>query len=300
MDGVGLGKNEPETNPFALAEMPHLLELLDGNRLVEGTAPIEAKRASLFSLDATLGVEGRPQSASGQATLLTGKNIPKIIGEHYGPKPNQPIRDILSQGTFFSILKENGYSVTLLNAYPQGYFDGINSGKRLFSAIPQSLSFADVKLQTTEDLYAGKALAADFTGEGWRKHLGYDDSPVMDEHTAGKHLAKLTTDHDFAFFEYWPSDYAGHRQDKEAALNLLESFDAVLGGLLEDWNDDEGLILITSDHGNMENLSVRQHTMNQVPGLLIGSSKLRKKFTKNLNNLADIASAILSLYGMEI
>jgi hypothetical protein len=244
-------------------------------------------------------VEGRPQSASGQATLLTGKNVPQIVGEHYGPKPNQAVRDVLKQGNLFSILKDNNYSVTLLNAYPQGYFDGINSGKRLYSAIPQALTFAGVNLQTTEDLYAGKALAADFTGHGWRKHLGYEDSPVMDEPTAGKHLAKLTTDHDFAFFEYWPSDYAGHRQDMEAAINLLESFDAVLGGLLEAWNDEEGLILITSDHGNIEDLSRRQHTMNQVPGLLIGSSELRKRFTKKFKDLTDVAPAILKLFGLE-
>lgn len=299
MDGVGLGKNDPVTNPFALAKMPYLMKLLNGHRLIEGVAPLETERASLLSLDASLDVKGRPQSASGQASLLTGKNVPKIIGEHYGPKPNPPIREILSQGNLFSILTKNGYSVTLLNAYPQGYFDGINSGKKLYSAIPQALHFAGVNLNTTKELYAGKALSADFTGQGWRKHLGYEDIPVMDEYSAGKQLAKLSSDYDFAFFEYWPSDYAGHRQDKVGAVELLEKFDAVLGGLLEDWKDDEGLILITSDHGNMEDLSVRQHTLNSVPGLVIGAADLRRQFTKKLNNLADVAPAILQFYNLE-
>ncbi|MBT3240381.1 MAG: hypothetical protein HON98_10340 [Chloroflexi bacterium] len=300
MDGIGLGEDDSEINPFSFAKMPHLSKLLDGNKIVMGVAPLETDRATLLSLDASLGVEGRPQSASGQATLLTGKNVPKIIGEHFGPKPNQPIRNVIIEGSIFSILRDNNLSVSLLNAYPQGYFDGINSGKRLYSAIPQALHFADVKLNTTEDLYAGNALAADFTGDGWRKHLGYTDSPVMDESSAGKQLGKLTTDNDFAFFEYWPSDYAGHKQDKKAAIDLLESFDGVMGGLLDHWNDEEGLILITSDHGNMEDLSVRKHTMNQVPGLVIGSRELRKKFTQNMNNLTDIAPAILNLYGLGI
>ncbi len=300
MDGIGLGEEDPEFNPFSIAKLPHLSNLLDGNKMIKGVAPLDTDRATLLSLDASLGVEGRPQSASGQSTLLTGKNVPEIIGEHFGPKPNPPIRDVLAEGSLFSVLRDNNFSVNLLNAYPQGYFDGINSGKRLYSAIPQALHFANIRLNTTEDLYAGKAMAADFTGEGWRKHIGDKDSPVMDETSAGKHLAKLTDDHDFAFFEYWPSDYAGHKQDKKAAIDLLESFDGVMGGLLDQWKDDEGLILITSDHGNMEDLSVRKHTMNEVPGLVIGSKELRTRFTENMKDLTDIAPAILDLYGLGI
>ncbi|MDP2974702.1 MAG: hypothetical protein Q8N45_00680 [Anaerolineales bacterium] len=79
-------------------------------------------------------------------------------------------------------------------------------------------------------------------------------------------------------FEYWPSDYAGHGQDMNATVGLLTALDAVLGGLLEAWDDNGGLILITSDHGNMEDLSTRRHTANPVPCLLIGALKARRKF----------------------
>ena len=296
MDGIGLNVDDPEVNPLAKAKMPNLRQLLGGNCLVEGVAPLETECATLLTLDPNLGVKGMPQSATGQATLLTGKNVPQMVGEHYGPKPNPPVAEVIREGTIFSRLLERGYTAALLNAYTERYFEGINSGKRLYSAIPLAVTSAGIPLKTTKDLYAGEALSADFTGEGWRKYLGYTDSPVMNGHEAGESLAKLAINYDFAFFEYWPSDYAGHRQDKETAVELMEGFDEVLGGLLEAWDDEEGLVLITSDHGNMEDLSTRRHTKNPVPALVIGGAELRKRFAKGLKTLADVTPAIMQFY----
>lgn len=296
MDGVGLGAEDPETNPLIQAHTPNLQALLDGRQLAASSAPLETQRATLLALDANLGVDGLPQSATGQAALLTGRNIPAAVGEHYGPKPNPAVAGEIRKGTLFSMLRERGYSATLLNAYPQGYFDGIESGKRLYSAIPQAVTDAGLALMTIEDLNNGNALTADFTGEGWRRYFGPPDMAVMTGAEAGHKLKQLVTDYDFAFFEYWFSDYAGHRQDKVAGVELLESFDGVLGGLLDAWNDDEGLILITSDHGNLEDLSTRRHTANPVPGLVIGARALRQKFCANLKTLADVAPAILQFY----
>ena len=91
LDGVGLGENNPNNNPFARVVMPTLQELLGGQTLVRETAPCVCERATLIGLDACLGVEGLPQSATGQAALLTGINIPSAIKNHYGPKPNPAV-----------------------------------------------------------------------------------------------------------------------------------------------------------------------------------------------------------------
>ena len=40
LDGIGLGENNPETNPFARAKMPNLNALLDGQIAVEGLCPV--------------------------------------------------------------------------------------------------------------------------------------------------------------------------------------------------------------------------------------------------------------------
>lgn len=296
MDGIGLGDDDPKTNPFALAKTPNLDKLLGGKRILKGVPPLETEQATLLALDAGLGMPGLPQSATGQAALVTGKNVPQLVGEHYGPKPNKAVAALVQESNIFMELKKRGYRTTLLNAYPQGYFDGIESGKRLLSAIPLAVTSAGIALKTAEDYYAGDAFSVDFTGQGWRNHLGYKDAPLMDTAAAGHKLADVVASYDFAFFEFWPSDYAGHHQDWDGAISLLENIDAMLGGLLAAWNQDEGLILITSDHGNMEDLSTRRHTENQVPGLVIGEKSLRDKFCAGLKDISQVTPAILQFY----
>lgn len=290
MDGIGLGEKNSETNPFARAKMPNLNKLLDGRSLLKEAAPFHGNHASLVAVDPAVGVSGLPQSATGQAILLTGINIPAELGYHYGPKPNPEVAAYLKEATLFSRFVKEGKKAALLNAYPPRYFDGIDSGKRLYSSIPQAVVNAGLPLFKHEDLFSGRALSADFTGEGWRRMLGFAEAPMMDAHQAGKKLGMLAKEYDFALFEYWASDYAGHKQEMDNAIHLMETFDKVIDGLVEDWND--GLILVTSDHGNMEDLSTRRHTDAYVPALVIGNKSARDEFTRDMKDLTDIAAAI--------
>src|SRR5512140_2633839 len=285
LDGVGLGAKDPETNPFARLHMPTLEGLLGGNKLLTGVAPFVGERLSLYALDAGLGVDGLPQSATGQAVLLTGTNVPAEIGEHYGPKPNPAVAEHIREGTLFSRFVAAGKKAALLNAYPPRYFDGVGSGKRLYSSIPLAVTSAGIPLFTKDDFFAGRALSADFTGEGWAGMLGFPDAPVLTPDEAGRKLAAIARTYDFSFFEYWASDYAGHKQDMPWAIRQLNVLDDVLHGLLHAWDDADGLILITSDHGNLEDLSTRRHTDAPVPGLLIGSPQARAAFSAGLDDL---------------
>jgi 2,3-bisphosphoglycerate-independent phosphoglycerate mutase len=294
LDGIGLGEDNPEINPFAKADMPYLRSLLGGKRLIKSTAPFESERVSLLAVDPNLGVKGLPQSATGQAVLLTGINIPSELTYHYGPKPNPEVAKYLDGATLFSKTIRANKKTALLNGYPPRYFDGIDSGKRLYSSIPLALTNAGLSLFTDQDYYEGRALSADFTGEGWREFLGYPQAPLFDPHTAGQKLGALASGYDFSFFEYWASDYAGHKQDMVSAVKQLETFDSVLKGLLETWQDEDGLILLTSDHGNMEDLSTRKHTAANVPLLLFGDKTARNEF-QNVTDLAGIAPAISKL-----
>jgi 2,3-bisphosphoglycerate-independent phosphoglycerate mutase len=298
LDGVGLGSDDPDINPMARAEMPNMAGLLGGGRLVAGRAPLESARASLVALDACLGVEGLPQSATGQAILLTGRNVPGELGYHYGPKPNPAVADVLRNGNLFSAIQRAGCRAAFLNAYPPSYFETIRSGHRLYSAIPLAVTSAGLRLRTADDLVAGRAISADFTGQGWRDRLGFSEAPVLTPQAAGVRLAELAGGYDFSFFEYWPSDYAGHGQDMAAACQLLETFDRVLGGLLAAWEDRKGLILITSDHGNLEDLSLRGHTANPVPLLLIGSTGARRRFVEEASALTHVAAQVLRTLGI--
>ena len=291
LDGIGLGENNPETNPFARAKMPNLNALFDGRSLLKDSAPFHGEQATLLAIDPAVGVNGLPQSATGQGILVTGINIPAELGYHYGPKPNPEVAAFLKDGTLFSRFAKAGKKTALLNAYPPRYFDGIDSGKRLYSSIPLAVTKAGVELFKHEDLFAGRALSADFTGAGWRNMLGFPTAPIMEAHQAGRTLVSLAMDYDFSLFEYWASDYAGHKQQMETAVELMETFDGVLGGLVEEMND-ELLILITSDHGNMEDLSTRKHTAADVPLVVIGGRVARDEFTRGMTDLTHIAPAI--------
>jgi hypothetical protein len=297
LDGVGLGPGDPATNPLAAAPLPHLSRLLEGARLVAGIAPLHTQRASVVALDACLGVPGMPQSASGQAALLTGLNVPALIGLHYGPWPNQAIVNLLNNGNLFRAARRAGKTASLIGAYPPSYFAAVASGRRIYSAIPQAVVAAGLPLLTAEDLAAGRALAADLTGEGWRERLGLADTPLLTPWEAGERMARITGELDLAFFEFWLSDYAGHGQDMNDALGLLGKLDEMLGGLLAAWDDESGLIVITSDHGNMEDLSTRGHTTNPVPAVLIGAPGQRRVLAEGLAGLPDVAPMIMRALG---
>jgi hypothetical protein len=293
VDGIGLGKNDPLTNPFLRAKTPFLDQLLENRKLISEQSPFSGPYASLLSLDACLGVPGMPQSATGQATLLTGMNIPAQIGYHYGPKPNPEISVLLTNGNIFSKLSLAGKRCAFLNAYPPAYFKNILSGRRMNAAIPMAAASAGLDLRTVQDLRDGNAISADITGSGWKANLDIDHIPLYSPKEAGRRMAHLALAYDFSLFEYWLSDYAGHHQNMDVAIELLESLDQALEGIYQVWDSTSGLILMTSDHGNMEDLSTRRHTLNPVPALLIGDIEVRRVFQKNLKDISGITPGIM-------
>jgi hypothetical protein len=293
MDGVGLGELDPDRNPLAAASMPTLERLLDGQRLTRLAAPFEGEQASLVAVDACLDIPGLPQSASGQAALLTGRNVPGEIGEHYGPKPNPAIIAILQQDNLFLRARARGLTATLLNAYPPRYFDAIRTRRRIYSSIPLAVTAAGLPLLTADDLRQGRALSADFTGEGWLAQPGFPPAPAYSPNAAGRLWGHLSSEVDMAWFDYWLSDYAGHRGTLRQAVDLLQSLDAVLAGLLEAWDISRNLIVMTSDHGNLEDRQARGHTRNPVPAMVIGPPQARREFLDGMEDLTDFTPAIL-------
>jgi len=312
LDGVGLGEDNPEINPLAGRSMPHLEEILQGHKLIadgnfrgiaEENCLVNTQRASLLAIDACLGIDGLPQSASGQASLLTGKNVSALLGIHEGPKPTPPIIELLKDGTVFTHLQRHGKQASLLNAFPPRYFEAIDTGYRIPGVIALSLRLAGIQLKTLDDLVAGEAISADFTAQGWRKNLGFKDTPILDGIQAGDRIKQLSESTDLAVFEYWLTDIAGHHQNMQAAQSILETLDTVIGSLATWCDDEDKLIMLTSDHGNLEDLSTRHHTRYDVPLLLIGPEELRKRFIQNINqsqgsrlkpDLTDVAPAILN------
>ena len=100
-DGIGIGGQDGSVNPFAA---------IGARRLAPLWSREPEDGASFRPLDATLGVPGLPQSATGQTTLLTGVNAARLMGRHVqglpGPTLVEAIKktDINNQ-SFFSLLQ---------------------------------------------------------------------------------------------------------------------------------------------------------------------------------------------------
>src|SRR5882724_9140641 len=101
IDGLGIG-SRGEANP------------LDG---LEGAEPLAVFQNEPLSTifdgvivptDACLGIAGRPQSASGQTTILTGVNAPARLGFHKQGFPNAALLDIIREHSIFRQLNEAG------------------------------------------------------------------------------------------------------------------------------------------------------------------------------------------------
>ena len=297
LDGVGLGNDDSAVNPLATATLPTLSTLLGGHPITASTGRLSTAHAELIVTDATLGVPGRPQSATGQATILTGLNAAARLGEHYGPRPDARVRQVLDEGNLFRRLGDADRSAYFCNAYPQRYFDHIASGRRLLSAVPYAATQAGQPLATADNLRDGSALAADFTNQGWRDELGYTDVPVYTPEAAGRQLWQIAQPHRFVFFEHWLTDLLGHRGQLELAVEILQRFDGFLAGLLAAIANDDALaqtlVLISSDHGNVENCADRKHTRNPVPTILLGTdAATRRTLAADIGDLADLAPTI--------
>ena len=73
--------------------IPHL-----SNQFVAG------KSKYIFPVDACLGVEGLPQSGTGQTSIFTGINAPKFIGKHFGPYPYSTLLPEIEEKNIFKSL----------------------------------------------------------------------------------------------------------------------------------------------------------------------------------------------------
>ncbi|MFO7635404.1 MAG: alkaline phosphatase family protein [Caldilinea sp.] len=291
LDGVGLGEDDPAINPLAVDAYPGLRSLLDGHRPVATTGRLSTASAELIPTDAVLGIPGRPQSATGQAAIVTGINAAQRLGEHYGPRPDARVRAVLDEGSIFRRLAQAGRAPYFCNAYPQGYFDAVQRGKRLLSAVPYAARLGGQELLTHDDLRAGRALSADFTNQTWRDELGYTDAPVYTPRKAGDALWQLSQPYDFVFFELWQTDVLGHAQDRLGAIDLFHRFDNFLAGLLAAADLAHTLIIVTSDHGNIEDCSHSKHTNNPALTLLLGDD--RRSYAGQIRDLTDFAPVIM-------
>lgn len=305
IDGVGIGRRDPAHNP--LARSAFLLSRFD-----DGTGEPLPAGGAFTAVDPTFGVPGRPQSASNQTAILTGLPAPKLIGKHVLGFPNAPLREILRAHSIIKRLSEAGRTATFANAYPAGYLDALGLRRRASaepdvvippkalrrikpSATTLAMAAADVPLRTLDDARAGRALTNDIEG-GRARSRGFT-VPRRSAEEAAEIFWRVSGEADFVLFEHYLADEAGHAQDHEAAFQALDTFDRFARQVILN-RPAEAHVLICSDHGNVEDLSSRSHTLNPVPVLYFGASAA--EVMPLLRDVSDVGRVVLHLLGARL
>lgn len=298
-DGVGVGPANTPHNPLTRGD--YLL-----SQFADGSGTPLPSGGTRHDVDTTFGVPGRPQSASNQAALYTGRPAPQLLGRHVLGYPTAPLRALIAEASIVSRLTGAGRTATFANAYPVGWLDALGLRRRPSppdgvtvpprvlrrvkpSASTLAMAAAGVPLRTLDDARRGEGLTHDIDGHAAaRRHL---PAPQRSPGEAAHVFWSLAAD--FTLFEHFLADEAGHAQDAERAAEALGTFDDFARAVIAARPAD-AQVLVCSDHGNVEDLSTRSHTTNPVALLSFGPGRFTAPRT-----LADVGQAVLELLEVE-
>ncbi len=273
IDGFGIGSADPAVNPLCSPRFPNLA------RLLRAAVPV----------DAGLGVEGKPQSATGQAALLCGVNAPQAMGRHIEGFPPPRLKTLIEKENIFAKLRHLGKNPTFANAY--WIDDPFNIPPRKQSVTTVMTLSANGNVRHKEELMNGRAVNHDITR--WTMHERGYDGPHISEEEAAAHLLAVASEHDFTLYEYFMTDRAGHSGDPAQVGRCLESLEHFLPAAAAFGEQPNQLFLLCSDHGNIEDSTTRTHTANPVPLIALGTGA--ENF-RALRNIAEVTPAVLRLY----
>ena len=271
IDGVGLRPPAPD-NPVTPEVCPALCRLF-------------ARHA--VPIDACLSVDGLPQSATGQATMFTGVNAPVFMGRHCEGFPGPSLRKKIEEGNLFLALKARGKRICFADAYL--IEDPAELAARRFKSVTTVMALTPEVIATADDLADDQAVMQDLTRETIQDR--YPEIPVITPEDAASHLFALARTNDFTLYEFFQTDVAGHSMDYARACAVLRTYDRFLAALLR-YVEAAGMMLVmTSDHGNIEAMSEQGHTRNPVPFVAFGPGEAEMR--ARVRSLVDVTPAIL-------
>lgn len=292
IDGLGIGKADKKINPFFKYKFKIFTEYFKQIPSLDNQNIKKDEFAFLFPTDANMGVPGLPQSGTGQTSIFCGINAAKKIGKHFGPYPYSTLIPVIEKKNIFEEFLKLNKKVAFANAYPAIFFDYVNKGRRRLSVSTLSCILSNVKLRSSTDLRQSNAVSAEIDNKYWVEKLHYK-IPIISPETAAKRLLRITERNHFTMFEYFHTDHLGHGRNKVDMENRLSVLDNFLFYIFTHIGNNTNLI-VCSDHGNLEDISVKTHTRN--PALTITIGKDAQLLRRRIKHLYDIKKAILGLY----
>lgn len=115
----------------------------------------------------------------------------------------------------------------------------------------------------------------------------------------------LAGQHDVIIVNFANPDMVGHTGVLEATIQAVETVDACLGKIVEAVQGQQGVVLITADHGNAEakidpesGATLTAHTTNLVP-FILAADKFKGQALRSGGALRDIAPTMLAILGVD-
>ncbi len=289
IDGVGIGKEDYEFNPFFKYGFKTFSELFGKIPSLKNPV-IKLKDKIIFPADARLGVEGLPQSGTGQTSIFCGINAAEFVGKHFGPYPYSTLIPVIKEKNIFLHFLKKKQKAFFANAYPKVFFDYLKSGRQRLSVTSLSCRLSGMRLNKVTDVRKGNALTAEITNERWNTKLGYNLTVIKPE-TAARRLLRISSQNKFTLYEYFLTDHVGHGRYDGETESTLKTLDIFLYTILKGLDYNKSTLLICSDHGNFEDLSVKTHTMN--PSLTISAGRNSENLFNEIKNISQIKDAII-------
>lgn len=291
VDGLGIGDSDPEKNPCADPEIKLF------NQFKSDTFPKPvAFGGYACSPDATLGVKGLPQSATGQTTLLTGKNASELLGYHLPAFPNEKLRQVIYKESILKKVTDAGKKAAFINAYTPIYFElGPEKLRNRLSVTSHATLASNFKFFSIDDMRQERSIYQEFTNKSLIEK-GFN-LPVFTPEKAGTILAYATEKYDFSLYEYFQSDKAGHSRNFDRAKAELIKLERVLTTVLNTLDLSRITVIFTSDHGNLEDLSVGSHTRNPAMTFVWGIQA--KAVAGRLQSIQDVEKEVLQLLNIQ-
>ena len=242
-------------------------------------------------IDACLGMDGLPQSATGQSTMFTGVNTPKFMGRHCEGFPGPSLRQLIEKDNIFLQLKKRGLRFRFADAYLVETADELAA--RRFKSVTTVMALTTPEAISTEsDLLDENAVMQDLTRETVQDRR--PDIPLITPEDAAEHLFSIARAYDFTLFEFFQTDVAGHSMDYSRACGVLRAYDRFLSTLTRLTEAAGITVMLTADHGNIEAMEERGHTRNPVPFIVFGPRE--REIRAPVKSLADVTPAILRLW----
>jgi hypothetical protein len=196
----------------------------------------------------------------------------------------------LHSDSLFVKLTRLGKKCKFINAFRPIFFTTpeIFHNMRM-SATTEMNRGAGLPFSSIDDMRNGRALYHDYTN-GVLRRLGFR-IPEFTAAEAAEIILQLSKENDLVLYEYFETDRAGHDRDLKQAIQQIRKIEQLILHIIERISICDTILLVVSDHGNIEDLRTKSHTRN--PAFCAVWNNGPPSLLKSMQSITDVYQYIM-------